>query len=332
MPDNIYMLENTPHDWLFPKVSAVIHHGGAGTTAIGLKCGKPTFIVPFFGDQQFWGSMVGKKGAGAEAIPYKHLTTENMAEAIQKCLTPEAREAAEEIAKNIEQEGDGAKNAVLSFHRSLLLRGDHSMRCCILEDRVAVWRLKNTNLRLSALAADILVEKRKISWKRLRLIRHHEWNDFEGPGEPLSGITTSVTGTLAGMASGVGSIPFRIAKSTKRRQKQLAKKRQKTLAAEGKENGAATNGKATNEKTRKAINGTWKKKESKIPNNTTASGAAGKATKKTQSGIPVVNNSNLNDNNEDEYEDEEPENMAEEYAQDVADGFGKTGEALAKGK
>jgi hypothetical protein len=54
VPKDVFMLDNTPHDWLFPKVSAVIHHGGAGTTAIGLKCGKPTMIVPFFGDQPFW--------------------------------------------------------------------------------------------------------------------------------------------------------------------------------------------------------------------------------------------------------------------------------------
>lgn len=52
------MLGNTPHDWLFPRVSAVVHHGGAGTVAIGLKNGKPTMVVPFFGDQPFWGAMV----------------------------------------------------------------------------------------------------------------------------------------------------------------------------------------------------------------------------------------------------------------------------------
>lgn len=52
----VFMLENTPHDWLFPRCSAVVHHGGAGTTAIGLRCGKSTMIVPFFGDQPFWGS------------------------------------------------------------------------------------------------------------------------------------------------------------------------------------------------------------------------------------------------------------------------------------
>ena len=51
------MLGNIPHDWLFDKerVSAVVHHGGAGTTAIGLAKGCPTVVVPFFGDQAFWG-------------------------------------------------------------------------------------------------------------------------------------------------------------------------------------------------------------------------------------------------------------------------------------
>ena len=55
IPSNVFLLENVPHDWLFDKVAAVCHHGGAGTTAIGMKMGKPTIIVPFFGDQPFWG-------------------------------------------------------------------------------------------------------------------------------------------------------------------------------------------------------------------------------------------------------------------------------------
>jgi UDP:flavonoid glycosyltransferase YjiC (YdhE family) len=54
LPDNIYMLGPAPHDWLFERVSAVVHHGGAGTTSAGLRCGKPTVIIPFFGDQFFW--------------------------------------------------------------------------------------------------------------------------------------------------------------------------------------------------------------------------------------------------------------------------------------
>jgi hypothetical protein len=45
---------NIPHDWLFAegRVKAVCHHGGAGTTAIGLRNGLPTIVVPFFGDQK----------------------------------------------------------------------------------------------------------------------------------------------------------------------------------------------------------------------------------------------------------------------------------------
>ena len=55
IPPDVFILDNVPHDWLFEKVSAVVHHGGAGTTAIGLKKGCPTVVVPFFGDQHFWG-------------------------------------------------------------------------------------------------------------------------------------------------------------------------------------------------------------------------------------------------------------------------------------
>lgn len=226
-PDNIYMLEDTPHDWLFPRVDAVVHHGGAGTTAIGLKCGKPTMIVPFFGDQPFWGDMVANARAGAfECIPYKKLTAEKLAEGIKQCLTDEAKKNVAKIAEGIHKEGDGAANAVRSFHRSLPLRGEHSMRCSILDDRVAVWRLKDTSLRLSALAAELLVDgMKKLKWNNLRLIRHYEWNDFEGPGEPVTGIGGAVVGTVTEAAKGVGMVPVRMARDIKKREHHNKKKR-----------------------------------------------------------------------------------------------------------
>lgn len=56
--NNALLIGPCSHDWLFPQVSAVVHHGGAGTTAAGLQAGKPTMICPFFGDQHFWGQMV----------------------------------------------------------------------------------------------------------------------------------------------------------------------------------------------------------------------------------------------------------------------------------
>lgn len=240
VPEHIHMLENTPHDWLFPRVKAVVHHGGAGTAAAGLKAGKPTMIVPFFGDQPFWGAMVSKAKAGAhESIPYKQLTAEKLAEGIKQCLTEEARKNAEEIAESISAEGEGAENAVKSFHRSLPFAGKHSMRCSILEDRVAVWQLKSSNLRLSALAADILIEQNKIQWKDLRLLRHYEWNDFDGPGEPISGAGGALLKTGTGFARGVGMVPTSVAKSMKkhderekRRKERAEKKEQKRLKKE----------------------------------------------------------------------------------------------------
>lgn len=223
-PESVYMLENTPHDWLFPKVKAVVHHGGAGTTAIGLKCGKPTLVVPFFGDQFFWGNMIGKAGAGAMPIPYKELTAEKLAEAIKVLCEDETQKQADVFAKKIAEEGDGAQNAVKSFHRCLTLRGEQSMRCSILEDKLAVWMVKKTNLRLSALAADILRTERKLRWDELRLIRHVEWNDFEGPGEPVTGGVTALGGNLASAAAGVAGIPMKLARSAKKRRTDEEKK------------------------------------------------------------------------------------------------------------
>jgi UDP:flavonoid glycosyltransferase YjiC (YdhE family) len=242
VPDNIFMLENTPHDWLFPRVKACVIHGGAGTTAIALKCGKPTMVVPFFGDQHFWGSMLEKAKAGPEPVPYKHLSAEKLAEGIKYCLTDEARDAAAEMAKDIELEGDGAENACKSFHSHLTLHGKHSMRCSVLEDRVAVWQLKDTHVKLSALAADIIVDKGHVPWKKLRLIRHNEWNDFEGPGEPVTGFAGSLVSTVSDVVGGVAGVPLRLAKSSAaRRERKERKKERRAARAKAKQEKTAAN-------------------------------------------------------------------------------------------
>lgn len=62
--DDVLMVEGAPHDLLFPRCSAVVHHGGAGSTAAGLRAGRPSLVVPFLGDQPFWGSRVHALGAG----------------------------------------------------------------------------------------------------------------------------------------------------------------------------------------------------------------------------------------------------------------------------
>jgi len=227
VPDNIYMLENTPHDWLFPKVRACVIHGGAGTTAIALKCGKPTMIVPFFGDQSFWGGMVAQAKAGPEAVPYKQLSAEKLADGIKYCLTDEASEAAMRISESIEAEGDGAENAVRAFHHHLRLSGDESMRCSIFEDHAATWVINGTSIKLSPLAANIAVQKGLVSWKVLRPLRHKEWNDFEGPGEPVTGVTSSLIGTVGDLLGGIGSLPYRLAKASNQRSERHRRKKRR---------------------------------------------------------------------------------------------------------
>lgn len=227
-PKNVFMLDNTPHDWLFPRVKAVVHHGGAGTTAIGLKLGIPTMIIPFFGDQPFWGARVAEAKAGAnEVISYKKLTAERLAEGIKQCLTEEARDNAKKIADSIATEGDGAQNAVKSFHRSLPLSGRSSMRCSILQDRVAVWNLRHSSLRLSAIAAEVLQKAGKVQWSQLKLLRHYEWNDFDGPGGPFTGGAGALSTSLYEMGAGFGMVPMRMAKHIQKRNEIERKKKER---------------------------------------------------------------------------------------------------------
>ena len=233
IPENVFMLENTPHDWLFPRVKAVVHHGGAGTTAIGLKCAKPTMIVPFFGDQPFWGAKVAEAKAGAhECIPWKKLTAEKLAEGIKQCLTEESQRNVQKLADSIAKEGDGAENAVRSFHQSLPLVGRHNMRCSILEDRVAVWRYRDSSLRLSAFAAEVLLQAGKTKTSDLKLIQHYEWIDFDGPGEPITGTVGALTDSLTEIGAGVGMVPTRVAKHVKQQQQQKRKRKQQLARRE----------------------------------------------------------------------------------------------------
>jgi len=84
--DQLIAVNDVPHDWLFPQMAAVVHHGGAGTTAAGLRAGIPSVIVPFYMDQPFWGYRVAQLHAGPTPIPHNALTVEKLSNAIQAAL------------------------------------------------------------------------------------------------------------------------------------------------------------------------------------------------------------------------------------------------------
>ena len=105
LPDSIYQIEAAPHDWLFPKMAGVVHHGGAGTTAAGLRAGKPSLICPFIVDQPFWGRRVQALGAGPTPIHQKDLAVDNLASALRDLVdSAQYRRKAEVIGEKLRQE------------------------------------------------------------------------------------------------------------------------------------------------------------------------------------------------------------------------------------
>ncbi|MEU3776218.1 glycosyltransferase [Streptomyces sp. NPDC032472] len=109
--DDILVVGDTPHDWLFPRMAAVVHHGGAGTTASALRAGRPSLVCPFFGDQPYWAARVHELGAGPAPLPVRELTVAALAQRLQ-VLTRHASyaEAARRLGRVLEAE-DGTARA-----------------------------------------------------------------------------------------------------------------------------------------------------------------------------------------------------------------------------
>ena len=127
IPEHIFMLESAPHDWLFPKMSAVVHHGGAGTTAAGLRAGVPSIVIPHANDQFAWGQRVYELGVGAKPIPRQKLTSQKLSEAISYALKTEVQQQAKILGEKIQRE-NGVDAAVKAISSCLRLYDDYPSR------------------------------------------------------------------------------------------------------------------------------------------------------------------------------------------------------------
>lgn len=117
---NVLMVDDVPHQWLFPRVAAVVHHAGAGTTAAGLRAGVPTIPVPFGYDQPFWARRLTDLGVAPHALPGKKLQGNRLADAIRAALdNPTHRDTATDIANHLRDE-DGYAPVIETVNNSAL--------------------------------------------------------------------------------------------------------------------------------------------------------------------------------------------------------------------
>ncbi len=112
LPETVYPVDSIPHSWLFPRMAAVVHHGGTGTTAAGLRSGVPSILTPYGADQFFWAQRVEALGVGPKSVSYHKITAETLAGSITQALTDKAmRERAESFGRRIGTER-GVERAV----------------------------------------------------------------------------------------------------------------------------------------------------------------------------------------------------------------------------
>ena len=171
LPPSCSVVGPCPHDWLLPKTVAVVHHGGAGTVAAGLKMGLPTMVCPFFGDQFFWGAMVSRAGVGPKPVPIAELTAKVLAESFKALRDASIKARATELAAQINQE-DGVASGLDAFHRNLPL---DDMVCDVLlwQSEPAIARHYYPSLRLKVsdevhfvVATRQMIRTRKHHFKR----------------------------------------------------------------------------------------------------------------------------------------------------------------------
>jgi sterol 3beta-glucosyltransferase len=117
LPPEVFLLDYAPHDWLFPRMAGVVHHGGAGTTAAALRAGVPATIVAHMGDQPFWGRRVRALGVGTAPMQRHEMTAERLADAIRTMTSDRAMQArAAALGEQIRAE-DGVGEAVKALNR-----------------------------------------------------------------------------------------------------------------------------------------------------------------------------------------------------------------------
>jgi sterol 3beta-glucosyltransferase len=112
LPESVFAVQAISHDRLYPRMAAVVHHGGSGTTAAAVRAGVPAIITPFGFDQALWGRRIAQLGVGPAPIRNEELTAETLGAAIVEATTNDAmRKRAAELGARVRAE-DGIGRAI----------------------------------------------------------------------------------------------------------------------------------------------------------------------------------------------------------------------------
>ena len=111
LSERVFFVRHVPHDWLFQRVSAAVHHGGAGTTAAAVRAGIPSVIVPFYGDQPFWARCLQRLGVAPPALDRKGLSSHALASALAATQQPAMKQNAAALGCAVREE-DGVGEAL----------------------------------------------------------------------------------------------------------------------------------------------------------------------------------------------------------------------------
>ena len=118
LPDHFLKIDHVPHDWLFPRVSMAIHHGGSGTTHSACRAGIPSIALPFAGDQFFWASQLKKRGIMGSQLSTKTINATTIRQSIDYARTDKARSSAAELGRQMTNEN--GNQTALNMIESLL--------------------------------------------------------------------------------------------------------------------------------------------------------------------------------------------------------------------
>jgi sterol 3beta-glucosyltransferase len=116
LPDNFFAIGDTPHDWLFPRTAAVIHHGGSGTSHSAARAGVPSIVTPFAGDQFFWAERLRLAGVAPGAVDGRRPKPEAFASALDYAASAQVRKRARVLGEMMRAE-NGVVNAVAALER-----------------------------------------------------------------------------------------------------------------------------------------------------------------------------------------------------------------------